>query len=253
MEKYKITYEELLKGNIKEIYQRIKSKNTHTKSKLDIYLKITSPNYIWLHHPLLPNYLKTFNYQLTKNILPVRVKAQLNKRDSLPFCYFCKEALENDIHLFTKCSQIQPLLKYTTELYYRITTHRTTFFHETFRHQFHMPRPCHTHRLTVTKPSYRFSHTIWKTRNKTTTQEIPDISNYLIKSFKTSLKIRSRIYSQRDKKPFEQLLHSIEENLWITLVNRIHGSKRRAELPNVYDFVLSFSPFILLIICTPSL
>ena len=33
VEKYKIIYEELLKGNIKEIYQRIKSKNTHTNSK----------------------------------------------------------------------------------------------------------------------------------------------------------------------------------------------------------------------------
>jgi len=51
---------------MKEIYQRIKSKNTNTKLKLDVYLKITSPNYTWLHHPLLANYLKTFNYQLTK-------------------------------------------------------------------------------------------------------------------------------------------------------------------------------------------
>ena len=214
VEKYKITYEELLKGNIKEIYQRIKSKNTHSKSKLDIYLKITSPNYTWLHHPVLPNYLKTFNYQLTKNVLPVRVKTQIDKRDSLPLCYFCKEALENDIHLFTKCPQIQPLLKYTTELYYRITTHRTTFFHETFRHQFHTPHPpTHCDEDLIPFLNSVLSHTIWKTRDKTITQVIPDISNYLIKSLKTSLKIRSRIYSQRHKKPFEKLLHSIVENL----------------------------------------
>ena len=49
------------------------------------------------------------------------------------------------------------------------------------------------------------SQTIWKTRNKTKTQEIPDISNYLIKSLKTSLKLRSRIYSQTLKKNFEKL------------------------------------------------
>jgi len=163
---------------------------------------------------LLPNYLKKFNYQLTINVLPVRVKAQLEKRDSLPLWYFCKEALENDIHHFTKFSQIQPLFKYTTELYYRITTHQTTFFHETFRHQFHMPHPpTHCDKDLIPFSNSVLSHTIWKTRNKTTTQEIPDISNYLIKSFKTSLKIKSRIHSQRHKKTFEKLLHSIEENL----------------------------------------
>jgi len=57
------------------------------------------------------------------------------------------------------------------------------------------------------------AHTIWKTRNKTTTQEIPDISNYLIKSFKTSPKIRSRIYSQRHKKTFKNSMQSTEKNL----------------------------------------
>jgi len=36
--------------------------------------------------------------------------------------------------------------------------------------------------------------------------------------------ISSDLHSQRDKKTFEKLLHSIEENLWITLVSRIYGS-----------------------------
>jgi len=61
IEEYKLTKEELIiKGKINEIYKRLKSILKIRKEISYNPLKITTPNLEWIHHPELPNYLKTF-------------------------------------------------------------------------------------------------------------------------------------------------------------------------------------------------
>ena len=61
----KITGDELLKGRIKPIYERIIYEKTNHRFSID-----------WgrLHVKVLPNYLKTFNYRAAKDILPFKTK-----------------------------------------------------------------------------------------------------------------------------------------------------------------------------------
>ena len=117
VEQYTITKEEIIRGRTKEILHRIKTPKTPTPSQLEITLHITKPNYSWIRHPIFPNYLKTFNFKIVKNLLPVEAKFKQNIPALNLQCHLCNEKYENDIHLFHKCKYIQPLLQYATTIY----------------------------------------------------------------------------------------------------------------------------------------
>jgi len=120
IEERMITKEEILKGKIKEIYIRVKTTTVRNIVTQSIF-GATTPNYKWIHHALLPNYLKTFNYKLANNALPVQPKFKLNIPELNPYCFLCKTTYESDIHLFSKCVEIKALLHYVTRIYYNIT------------------------------------------------------------------------------------------------------------------------------------
>ena len=97
-------------------------------SQLEITLHITKPNYSWIHHPIFPNYLKTFNFKIVKNLLPVEAKFKQNIPALNAQCHLCNEKYENDLHLFHKCKHIQPLLQYATTIYLKTTQNHTDYF-----------------------------------------------------------------------------------------------------------------------------
>ena len=78
VEQYKIAKEEIIRGRTKDILRRIKTPKTPTPSQLEITSYITKLNYSWIHHPIFPNYLKTFNFKIVKNLRPVEAKFKQN-------------------------------------------------------------------------------------------------------------------------------------------------------------------------------
>ena len=196
------------------MYARIKTTKPSTLSQLQMRLGITKPNYNWIHHPILPNYLKTFNFKLTNNILPLQAKYKQNVPSLNPYCYLCKEKYENDIHLFHKCIKIQPLLNNAALIFQKSTGQHTTCFHESIRIQFHTPLPSTTcHNDLTPYLNTLLSFTIWKTRNKCKNENIPNLPRYLIKilqNFLQNLNSRQKLYEKRDKKPYHEMINAIK-------------------------------------------
>ena len=182
-----------------------------TLSQLEMRLGITKPNYNWIHHPILANYLKTFNFKLTNNILPAQATYKQNVLSLNPYCYLCKKKYKNDIHLFHKCIKIQPLLNYAASIFQKSSGQHTTYFHDSIRIQFHTPLPSTTyHNDRTPYLNTILSFTRWKTRNKCKNENIPNLPRYLIKSFKTSLNSRQKLYEKRDKKPYHEMVNAIK-------------------------------------------
>ena len=88
----KITGDELLKGRIKPIYERIIYEKTNHRFSID-----------WgrLHVKVLPNYLKTFNYRAAKDILPFKTKFVDFNLDNDSRCNFCNLHGDTAFHMFS--------------------------------------------------------------------------------------------------------------------------------------------------------
>jgi len=217
---YKITKEELIKGKINEIYKRLKSIPKIRKEISYNPLKITTPNLEWIHHPMIPNYLKTFHYKFLNNLLPLESKFKPNIIDLKPNCHLCLTQYETDIHLFSKCAIIKPLLHHVIKLYLDVTGQHTTYFFDTARIQFHTPlyRTPYCNNLTPYLNSV-LSYTIWKTRNKNKFQPSAINPYTLIIRFNRSLHYRQRCYEKYDKQPYLDLIKKIYVNVERPYVN----------------------------------
>ena len=62
-----------------------------------------------LHHKCLPEYLRTFNYRLHYELLPVNTMFVSYALDTDSRCYFCQWGPENLWHLFGKCEKLKVL------------------------------------------------------------------------------------------------------------------------------------------------
>ncbi len=98
--KYNITAEELVKGKIGNIYHRIlcdigTAKHCHSQ-------------YLRLHKKIFPSYLKTFNFKVCFDLLPVKNKFYQFCLDSEVkiTCPFCNIPIESAFHLFAKCTKL---------------------------------------------------------------------------------------------------------------------------------------------------
>ena len=131
----------MIKGKINKIYKRLKSIPKIQKKNSCNRLKITTSNLEWIHHPIMPSYLKTFNYKLLNNLLSLESKFKPNIIDLKPNCHLCSTHNETDNHLFSKCAKINPLLHHTTRLFFNVTGKHTTYFFDMARIQFHTRLP----------------------------------------------------------------------------------------------------------------
>jgi len=195
---------------MKEIYKRLKSIPKIQKEISYNTLKITTLNMEWIHHPIMPNYLKTFNYKLLNNLSPLESKFKPNRIDLKPNCHLCLTHYETDIHLFSKCAIINPLLHQTTRLFFNVTGQHTTYFFDTARIQFHTPLPPipYCNNLTPYLNSI-LSYTIWKKINQNKFQPSAINPQTLIIRFNKSLQHRLRHYEKHDKKTYLDLIKEI--------------------------------------------
>ena len=101
LSKFKITADELGKGSVIGIYKRIICEGgPHTGHELGYYK---------LHRKIFPSYLKSFNYRLHFDLLPVKAKFQHFSLHSNSGCTFCSLHPETSVHLFAKCPSLYPL------------------------------------------------------------------------------------------------------------------------------------------------
>ena len=89
LKEYKISLQELTKGKIRQIYNRLSYPDKHPSRQETFRWKIVTSS-------ILPNYLRIFNYRSVRNILP--------------FCpepgeyALCLQFQDTVVHVFAKCS-----------------------------------------------------------------------------------------------------------------------------------------------------
>ena len=183
LSKFKITAEELEKGSVIGIYKRIISEGGHHTGHNLGYYK--------LHRKIFPSYLKSFNYRLHFDLLPVKAKFQHFSLHSNSGCTFCCLHPETSVHLFAKCPTLYPLWDFLDEAL------RATFLSQctySFRHSRQLNYDYSLVNLKC-KPQYEglllylntiVNTTIWKWRNKVKHDnvqfEISLIKNSLVRS-----------------------------------------------------------------------
>ena len=69
-----------------------------------------------LHSQCLPEYLRTFNYKLHCDLLPLNTKFVSYALDTDSRCYFCGRGPENEWHLFGKCNKLRFLWELLDEV-----------------------------------------------------------------------------------------------------------------------------------------
>ena len=102
IKKYKITLEELVDGKVGQVYYRI---------LCDIGVNrgvCPGAGYGVMHKSIFPSYLKTFNYKVHFDLLPVKNKFHRFSLDSEEkiTCPFCNINIESTFHIFAKCSKL---------------------------------------------------------------------------------------------------------------------------------------------------
>ena len=102
---HKITLDELMEGKVISIYKRIMTEIGEFRGRN------STENYGKLHRNIFPNYLKTFNYKLQFDLLPVKGKfyEHMLDADVKVTCPFCNINLESAVHIFAKCKLLSPL------------------------------------------------------------------------------------------------------------------------------------------------
>ena len=100
---YNITIEECVKEkSFRNIYSRIISEHSSKSS-------VCYQNIHRLHYKCFPEHLKSFNYKLHFNLLPLNFRFHVYSLDNDSRCYFCKWGPENEWHLFGNCEKLSPL------------------------------------------------------------------------------------------------------------------------------------------------
>ena len=64
-----------------------------------------------IHHPILPNYLKTFIYRLSNCVLPLKCNYVPFLLDNDSRCEFCNLHYETNYHVFLECNLVVALWK----------------------------------------------------------------------------------------------------------------------------------------------
>ena len=196
--KYKITAEELVEGKIGMIYHRILTEigeNRNSKAK-----------YYRMHKKIFPSYLKTFNYRVCFDLLPVKNKFYQFSLDSEVriTCPFCNINMESAFHIFAKCSKLFKLwevLDETTRVCFGgICTY--SFKRDRFKmcnFSFVESKIQKSHENIILYINSIVNHNIWKMRNKIFHEnEIFDLEN-LINKISASCRARKNFENVEER------------------------------------------------------
>ena len=147
---YKITLQELNKGKIKQIYNRISYPDKHRSNQETFRWKLVYQN-------ILPNYLKTFNYRTVRNLLPFSLDSGE--------CALCLQLQDTAVHVFAKCSITRQIWYILQEVLNNITK---TFFplDSLTPLNFHVPIKFEIFTESIALILTVTNYCIWQTRKK---------------------------------------------------------------------------------------
>ena len=174
-------------------------------------------DYYKLHKKIFPTYMKTFNYKVHFNLLPVKNKFNhfcLDSEEKVT-CPFCDIHFESEFHLFSKCSKLIVLWQILDEAIAVCFANDCKFSFEKCR-----VRQCH-YSLVSIKENGKYqdlilylnsivNYNLWKLRNQIVHEDERFDSLKLINKVIASICARKNIESRVkkcNKVPFIQEYH----------------------------------------------
>jgi len=97
---YNLEIHEIENKSIRDIYDSIVTKRPITRLVPVSHFSIEHIMWKNIHHAVLPNYLKTFDYKLIWNLLPLKAKPYIAIYHGSKLCSFCNHADEAVNHMF---------------------------------------------------------------------------------------------------------------------------------------------------------
>ena len=196
LKQYKITLQELTKGKVRHIYNRLSYPDKRPSHQETFRWNLVTSS-------ILPNYLKTFNYRTVRHLLPFSLESSE--------CALCLQLQDTAVHVFAKCSITRQIWSILQEILNNIT--ETSFPLDSLTPlNYHVP----TKFETLTEPIALIltvtNYCIWQTRKKQLDSDPLKLSsvkpsNVLARIF-NHLKTRERKEnSQTDKTNYEIIKH----------------------------------------------
>nr|CAB3264533.1 pol-like protein [Phallusia mammillata] len=167
------------------------------------------PSWHLIHHPILPNYLKTFDYKLTEEIIPVKSKLIPNIPDLDPNCTLCRVSYENIPHLFFRCPVVQPALRLISQVFRRISRIQVDIYNNpNFIYNIAPPIEEPRSQALFAVLNTSLLHAIWKTRNKSKDKprSQQEAKENLIRTIKRSLNYRLHTERIRSCQNYKDLI-----------------------------------------------
>ena len=150
LKEYKITLEELTKGNYRQIYNRISYPEKRPSRQETFRWKLVTSS-------ILPNYLKTFNYRTVHYLLPFSPEPGK--------CALCLQFQDTAVHVFAKCSITRQIWTILQEVLNNIT--ETSFPLDNLTPlNFHVPIQFEIFTESIALILTVTNYCIWQTRKK---------------------------------------------------------------------------------------
>ena len=150
LKQYKITLQELTKGKVRHIYNRLSYPDKRPSHQETFRWKLVTSS-------ILPNYLKTFNYRTVRHLLPFSPKSSE--------CALCLQLQDTAVHVFAKCSITRQIWSILQEILNNIT--ETSFPLDSLTPlNFHVPTKFEIFTEQIALILTVTNYCIWQTRKK---------------------------------------------------------------------------------------
>ena len=196
LKQYKITLQELTKGKVRHIYNRLSYPDKRPSHQEIFRWNLVTSS-------ILPNYLKTFNYRTVRHLLPFSLESSE--------CALCLQLQDTAVHVFARCSITRKIWSILQEILNNIT--ETSFPLDSLTPlNYHVPTKFETFTEPIALILTVTNYCIWQTRKKQLDSDPLKLftvkpSNVLARIF-SHLKIRERKEnSQTDKTNYEIIKH----------------------------------------------
>ena len=186
----KFPKQDLMEGKIKQLYESIVNSKYHVYSD--------SFRYSWMHSNFLPNYLKTFNFQVHYGLLPLKSKFVNFALDNDSRCCFCGLNYETPHHVFSGCNKLHQFWLFLDETVTILLDYNYDFL--TKREVLHdydiVHTRCHSDHLKIIIYLNSIANfVIWKYRNEIYYDQKVFAVTELVDKFIGSIRARCNINS----------------------------------------------------------
>ena len=200
---YNIGLEELLEGKISKIYYRVVYEYGERRAGGVLYSR--------LHRSIFPNYLKTFNFKVHFDLLPVKAKFHELSLDSQEkvTCPFCSLNLESAVHIFANCKKLNKVWEFLDETTKACFGNQCKYMFKRSRRMWeYTVTDCRCHQRYENLLLYLNSvinHNIWKLRNQIFHENASYDADHLISKIISSVCARKNM--EQNSKACNQIEH----------------------------------------------